>query len=195
MHQCVVVALNQATRDSLAHILKSRGIDSVLLASLGEMHETLSTVPTAGILIELTASITASQVDKRAMQEFLDLYPSAKFRFVDDKVLIVGQSLEEFVEDCLDFQPRVLRKSIRKDKFFALYLSPEISFRHEEKTVTINASAEGYFIYSVREWQIGNPVWLRFLNDSKIQHGTVRSLRPWGNNQFLPGIGIQLDES
>lgn len=194
MHQCVVVALSQAIRDSLAQLLKSRGIDAILLSSLADLHETLSTIPAAGILIELSASITASAEVKKSTQQFLDLYPSAKFRFLDDQVLIVGQSLEEFVADCLDFHPRVLRKSPRNDKFFALYLSPEKSFQHEEKTVTINASPEGYFVFSVREWQIGNPVWLRFLDDPNILHGTVRSLRPWGNNQFLPGIGIKLDE-
>ena len=82
MHQCVVVALNQATRDSLAHILKSRGIESVLLASLADLNVTLSTMP-ARHPHRTLPSITASPQDKKATQELLDLYPSAKFRFLE----------------------------------------------------------------------------------------------------------------
>jgi hypothetical protein len=194
MHQCVVVALSDATRNSLAHILKSRGIDSVLLASLADLNETLSNIPVSGILIELSSFIIASPQDKKVTQELLDLYPSAKFRFLDGQVLIVGKTLEEYLEECRLFPPRLLRKFPRKNIFVALYLSTDPTFLHAEKTVTINVSTEGYFVFSVGEWQIGDHIWLRFLDDDAILHGTIRSLQPWGNNQFLPGIGIQLDE-
>jgi hypothetical protein len=193
MHQCVVVAPNGAIRESMALILKSWGVDSILLESLGELHDTLSTIPVCGILIEISASITASAQHKKETLAFLDLYPAAKFRFIDGKIAILGQSLDEFIDSCLEFQPRVLRKTARNDKYFALYLSADKTFLNDEKTVTINVSTEGYFIYSVREWQIGDRVWLRFLDDAKILQGTVRSVRPWGNNRFLPGIGIKLD--
>jgi hypothetical protein len=157
------------------------------------LHHTLATTPVTGILLELSASIAATANEKKTSLELMDLFPSAKFRFLDGQVLIVGMTLEEFIEVCREFKPRILRKSERKNMYFALYLSDDKTFMHEEKTVTINVSTEGYFIFSVREWQVGNRVWMRFLDDDAILAGTVRSLHPWGNNKFLPGIGIKLD--
>jgi hypothetical protein len=168
-------------------------MDAVLLASLAELPRALETVVVCGILLELTLAIKASPPEKRITQDFVELYPSAKFRLAAPQVLIVGETLDGFVERCLKFKPRSARKSPRGVKHLAVHLSADQTFEDAEKAVTINTSEGGYFVYSSREWIIGSRVWLRFPGDKVAVRGTVRAFRPWGNNQSLPGIGIEVE--
>jgi hypothetical protein len=195
MKTCVVIAASETTQDFVAALLKSMYIDAVLLSSLGELRNTLEKAPVCGILLELTAAITASALDKKATKEFLELYPSAKFRLDGQQVLIPGDTLERFVSKCRQFAPRTIRAAIREARYLAVYLSADESFEDAEKAVTADISNRGCFVCSAREWSVGSRVWLKFLGKDRVIAGTVRSLRPWGNNKYLPGIGIQVDES
>jgi hypothetical protein len=194
MRSCVVVALSEATREFLAGALNSAGMNATLLTSLAELTASLEAVPTCGILLDLTATIAASTQDKRAAQEFLELYPSAKFRFANQQVLIVGETLEAFVARCQQFEPRVTHKYAQVDMYLAVYLSENESFTGAEKSVTVNVADTGYFVYSAREWTVGDAVWIRFHDKEAAICGSVRSVRPWGNNETFPGIGIEVEE-
>jgi hypothetical protein len=195
MRTCVVVALSEATREFLAGALKAAGMNATLLASLTDLAGTLESVPACGILLDLTAMLSASPRNKRVVQEFLELYPSARFRFANQQVLIVGETLEAFVRRCQEFEPRTTRKYAQVDMHLAVYLSADESFDNAEKSVTVNVSDTGYFIYSAREWTVGELVWLRFHGEETAVRGLVRSFRPWGNNKFFPGIGIEVEET
>jgi Tfp pilus assembly protein PilZ len=193
MRTCIVVATSEATRTFVAASLESMGMGSVLVASLGDLPSTLDVTPSCGILLELSTAITALPQHKKAVQELLEHYPLAKFRFAGGQVLIVGEDLKGFVGRCLQFKPRVTRKAARKDRYLALRLSADESFEDAEKVVTFNVSDGGYFVFTVRAWKIGDRVWMRFFGDEATICGTVRSLRPWGNDKFFPGIGVKIE--
>ena len=193
MKTCVVIARNERSRNFLAAALKSLKMKTVLLDSLGELSKTLESVSVCGILLELTTSITASPAEKRAAQEFAELYPFDKFKLVGDEILIVGENLQLFVERCRQFNPRKGRKAARKEAFLAVYLSSENSFENAEKSVCSKMADHGWFAYSVREWHEGSRVWLKLVSDEKALGGTVRSVRPWGDDTLLPGINVILD--
>jgi hypothetical protein len=193
MRTCVVVALSEATRGFIAEQLESMGMGSVLLASLGELPATLDVTPACGILLELSTAITALPQHKKAAQELLEHYPLAKFRFANGQVLIVGENLHGFVDRCLQFEPRVTRKVARKERYLARSLSADETFEDAERVGTFNVSDGGYFVFSAREWTVGDCVWLRFFGDEATIRCTVRSYRPLGNDKFFPGIGIKIE--
>ena len=195
MKTCVVVALNEKTRDFVAVSLKALEMEAVLLPSLGKLRGTLETVSVCGILLELATAITASPQDKKDAQELLELYPFTKFRILDNEVRILGDTLSGFVDKCRQFKPRPIRREFRKVSYLAVYLSADETFEDAEKVVTTNISPSGCFVYSAREWEPGSRVWLMFLGDEAVVCGTVCSSLPWGNNKLLPGIGIRLDTS
>ena len=85
--------------------------------------------------------------------------------------------------------------SIRESKFLAVYLSADETFADAEKVVTSNVSDRGCFVYSARQWALGSRVWPRFPGVEGVFCGNVCSIRPWGNNKFLPGVGVSLDTS
>jgi hypothetical protein len=165
----------------------------VLLASLAELPAALDATPACGILLELSTAITALPQHKKAAQELLERYPTAKFRFAGGQVLIVGESLNGFVDRCSQFEPRVTRRTARKEMYLALFLSADETFEDAERVVTFNVSDGGYFVFSVREWAVGDRVWLRFFGDESTICGSVRSFQRWGNDQVFPGIGIKIE--
>lgn len=195
MMMFVAVALIEDTRNAIAASLEALGMKVTLLASLGELQATLQEIPVSGILLDLITSTKASSLDKQATHELIQLYPQARFKIVGNDVLILGkeQSLERFVNDCRQFKPRIIRKSPRKIRHIAFLLSADDSFDDAEKVVTLNISDGGCFVYSTREWNVGDRVWLRFIDNDIEIRGTVRWWQPWGNNKMIPGIGIKLD--
>lgn len=193
MKTCVVIASPEDARDLVAASLKARGLHTAPLASLGELRGTLETLPACGILLELATAITASTWLKENTRELFELYPFAKFRVAGSRALIIGDTFDSFALKCQEFEPRRIRASIRESKFLAVYLSADETFADAEKAVTSNISDRGCFVYSARRWALGSRVWLRFAGAQAVLCGNVSSMRPWGNNKYLPGIGIQLD--
>jgi len=169
-------------------------MEVTLLASPAELPAVLQKIRACGILLEVITLIKASPTDKKAIQDLLELYPFGKFKLAGNGVLILGkESVEQFVYECRNFNPRTLRKELRKSGHIAVYLSADGTFEDAEKVVTINLSVGGCFVYSIREWSIGKRVWLQFPGDAVVVCGTVCSWQPWGNNKIIPGIGVKLD--
>jgi hypothetical protein len=145
--------------------------------------------------LELATAITTPTWLKESTRELFELYPFAKFRVAGSQALIIGDTLDSFASKCREFEPRRIRASVRESKSIAVYLAADETFVDAEKVVTINISDGGCFVYSAREWALGSRVWLRFPNVEAVFCGTVCSMRPWGNNKLLPGIGVKLDTS
>ena len=195
--KCVVVALSEDIRNLMAASLQSLEVKAVLLPSLGELVATLKTIPVSGILMELTTAIKASPHEKITTQEPIQLYPSTKFRVVDDKIFILGNqsALDRFIVECRQFQPRRIRTSPRVTKYLAVYLSENDSFDDPEKVITTNISERGCFVYSTREWKLGTCVYLRFAGSDMVSRCKVRWSQPWGNSKIIPGIGLEFQTS
>lgn len=190
----MVVAKNEDTRAFVAASLQSKGVDALLLASLSDLTRTLQDNSVNGILLELTTLVTASQADKQVVQEVLEFFPNAKFKVADNDLRVLSHSLEDFVAECNRFKARPIRRCPRKERVLAVYLSADESFEHAEKAVTANISASGIFVYSPHDWNIGERVWLRFPENDVVLSGVIRTFHSWGNNRYIPGIGIKLDQ-
>jgi hypothetical protein len=163
--KCVVVASSEDTRKLVADSLESLGMEATLLASLGELTATLRDVPMCGILLGLQTSIKASAEEKASTHDLIQLYPHAMFKLACNEILVLGKEhhLEEFVHGCRQFEPRTIRKSPRTIKHLAVYLSAEETLEDDtEEAVTLNISAGGSFVNSVREWSEGDRVWRDF---------------------------------
>jgi Tfp pilus assembly protein PilZ len=193
----VVIARDADTQNIIASSLKSEGANVTVLSALGDLPAVLKDIPVNGILLELITSTRSTSQEKQDTNDLIQFYCCARFKFVDNQVRILGHgmTLEQFVSDCRVAKPRTIRKNVRKVRHIALLLSADDEFTSAEKTVTIDISDEGCFVFSSEEWGIGDRVWLRLLDNDCVLTGTVRSWQPWGNNKKMPGIGIQLDFS
>jgi hypothetical protein len=170
-------------------------METVPLASLSQLRQILETVPICGILLEVTAVVHADSQTKEDTHDLFDLYPTVKFRVSGGKVLMLGDTPQTFVARCRQFEPRMIRKEDRESKYIAVHLSASKTFADTEKTITINVSDHGMFVFSSRTWQVGDRVWLKIHDEGAVISAVVRSAKPWGNNKVIPGIGIEIDES
>ena len=193
----VVVARDVGIQKFISSVLETVETGVVMLSALGELPEVLKTVPVNGILIDLITSTRSSLQEKQATNDLIQFYPSSRFKFVDNEVRMLGHgvTLEQFVSDCRLVEPRTIRKSERKIRYIALLLSANGDFDAAEKTVTINVSEEGCFVFTAGEWGVGDRVWLRLLDNDCVLTGTVCLWQSWGNNKKMPGIGVRLDFS
>jgi hypothetical protein len=149
---CVVVALSEDVRDVVAAKLKSLGMEATLVASPEELPAVLEKSPACRILLEVITAIKASPDAKKAIQELSEFYPFGKFKRAGNEVLILGkESLQSFVHDCQQFNPRTLRRDTRHSAYLAVHLCADEKFEDAEKVVTVNVSDQGCFVYSIRE--------------------------------------------
>lgn len=190
-----VVAKNEAARKTLADALQAAGVDAIALNSMAELPALLKEVPVSGILLDLVTSAKATAQEKRETNDLIQLYPHVKTKVIGDEVKILGNgsSLLEFIRDSRSFTPRVVRKREREVRFIGFLISTDSEFSDAEKTVTLNISDDGCFVYSAREWKEGDRVWLRFSENDCVVQGVVCWWQPWGNNKRIPGIGIRFD--
>jgi Tfp pilus assembly protein PilZ len=70
---------------------------------------------------------------------------------------------------------------------------PDLSRRKVEKSVTLNVSQGGCYLYSVRKWKANETAWFVFkeLDDLTPIQADVRWCVPWGTSMKIPGIGVQ----
>jgi hypothetical protein len=190
----IVIGLTEASRATMTSRLNSLGAEAIALASLGELPDALQRIPVCGILLELLASIKASPLEKQMAHDLLELYPLARFKLAGSEILLQSKerTLELFVSECLRRGARTARRSPRINRHLAVYLSPDDTFDDAERVVTCNISQGGCFLYSAREWTVGERVWLRFFGEDAVATGTVCSWRPWGNDKLMPGIGVRI---
>lgn len=192
MSTCAIVSQNTEMQCTVAAAVQSLGINTTIFSSVPDLVQFARETRISGILFELATFLRSSPAEKSMVQELTEIYPCAKFKLIDDTIIIPCKDLKQFVAECRRFQPRTLRKSSRVVKHLSVYLSTNAGFEQAEQSITINMSDDGYFIYSSRAWSLGDRVWVKFVENDKIISGVVRCWRPWGKDKDVPGVGIDV---
>ena len=107
--------------------------------------------------------------------------------------------LEHFINhECRYFRARTIRSSYRHDIHFNISLSRNQDFSSSdvERTITLNASKDGCFIYSSQNWEIRSRVWfvIQELQDQTPISGEIQWCVAWGESMQIPGIGVEFRE-
>jgi len=191
----VIIANDTDIRQKVAAAIAMVGDESIALTALADLPELLKKVPVSGIIIELATSARANPREKQETNALIQLYPNTKVRWTNDELVFFGQgaTFKEFIQDCRSFTPRTVRKAERRIRHIAFLLADNREFEHAEKVVTLNISDGGCFVFSTKDWHVGEKVWLQFADNKSVITGTVRWWQPWGNNKKMPGIGICFD--
>ena len=166
------------------------------------------TNPYQGVMIDLIPSMKASREEKGAAQEILDVFPLIQLKLENETGIIRtisfgsssgSDSLVNFINnECRIFTPRAIRLSVRKSINFTVVMSKEEHMNEKllERTVTMNASQGGCFLFSSQDWSNTADVWfiINELQDKSPIKGDVRWAVSWGNNMAIPGIGISFNK-
>lgn len=160
-----------------------------------------------GVLVDVSTIMRAPKKDRLRFQQLKDLYPVVQLNWNQHEksigTLFYGKSsdtddLESFINrEAIPFKARSIRKDARKNMCLNTLVSRDPGFKGKvEKTVTIDLSRTGCFIYTVSQWVISDYVWFLFKEiDLKTPiKGRIRRISPWGKAMKLPGLGVSFDE-
>lgn len=190
----------------IAAVLKC-GIDADVASSCQEMFDSMAKAPYCGALLDFFTKMKCSSSEKKVLAEISDGFPMMivktasepgqiqAFSFSDVKK---GETIETFIQkECLTVKPRILRASERKNLIFNVIVSdnPRFSAEGLERTVTINVSASGCFVFSVTERVVDSTVWIIFreIEDKTPIKAVVKDVLPWGQKRRLPGFCLEFE--
>lgn len=181
-------------------------IKCAVVHSFEEFYKKRQGEPYSGLLIDIVSSIRASAFDRAKLADLMEVYPSLRLRWdpVEENIRTymtgagTGQriTLKQFVETyCQPFKARSLRFNIRKEIICNVLYSPyaDVEDDHVQKSVTIDLSAGGCFLFSTQRHPVGSLLWLRFIDlvdNSPIQVEVLWG-REWGKAMLIPGIGVR----
>ncbi|WP_250645457.1 PilZ domain-containing protein [Salidesulfovibrio onnuriiensis] len=180
------------------------GADVDCIESPDELHDQLCDVPYNGLLVDVPTMIRSDSANKGRVTRIMERYPVLRLLYNSDHGGIRGlsqggtvranKSLDSFVlNECLTFPARSIRRARRSDLVLNVLLVDDRNRfgRDEERTVTVNVSEQGCFVYSVRAWEASAPAWMVVteLEDPSPIELKVHWTRRWGRSSRLPGIG------
>jgi len=200
----LLVVNNQDIRKNYECILSELGIQFDTVSSLAEMYKVLTRSSYSGIMLDILTKIKETREANILILDVLERFPVIRLGW-DDKTkkisaLFYGQHqgdtpLEHFINhECRYFRARTIRSSYRHDIHFNITLSRNQDFSSSdvERTITLNASKDGCFIYSSQNWEIRSRVWfvIQELQDQTPISGEIQWCVAWGESMQIPGIGV-----
>jgi Tfp pilus assembly protein PilZ len=181
-------------------------IDTVV--SLGELYKVLTKTAYNGIMLDVPTRIMASADDRILVQEAMGTYPVCICNLDQDtgkiKVMLnveqnVKNEFDFFItHQCADFSARKIRKSSRlSHPFKALLLTASGEpTKGAEKTITVNVSNNGVFLFGVEDKKIGDTITfiIKDLDEKAPISGIVRWSTQWESSSRIPGYGIEFSK-
>jgi hypothetical protein len=160
-----------------------------------------------GIVIDIPTKIKALSDHKDLVYSILDRFPVIQANFDRRsgriRALLYGHHersglLEDLIrEACWHSPPRKLRSEERKPLHYNVLLSTQGQFDPQTliRTVTMDVSMNGCFLFSSARFQVGARVWMRVMDlyDKTPIVGIVRHKRRWGEAMVVPGIGVEFE--
>ena len=204
----ILVCKEGASRQAYLNEAKKIGFEVDTVSTFGELFQAMINNPYQGVMVDLVTSMKSSREEKGVAQEILDVFPLVQLKFENETGTIHtisfgnssgSSSLTDFINsECRIFSPRAIRLSARKSINFNVVMSKEESMNEKllERTVTVNASQGGCFLFSSQDWSNTTNVWftLNELQDKSPIKGDIRFVVSWGKNMAIPGIGISFKQ-
>lgn len=179
-------------------------VDVKAVSSFRELYNIMMNSKYSGVMIDQRTKLKAPRNEQKLIDAIIEIFPSIRLNLDKKKGEMKsyyagqrasGESLENFIEkECRPFRPRTVRTDVRKDINLNVIVSRTRKFNKKDmvRTVTINFSKGGCFLYSVDEWTIGESIWLKIkeLDDDRPVYGEIRWVVEWGKALKVPGIGV-----
>lgn len=194
-------------KQAYINAVKPFGVKVDTVPSLSELHKMLCENYYNGVMVDFRTKMKASNKEKELVHDVFEQFPVAQLNFEEKTGSIrsfhysresKGETIESFIkEECRSFIARPIRSSIRKKIHFNVLLSKTGDFAKEgiDRTVTMNVSKGGCFIYSVDDLQSDTRLMMMFkeLEEQTPILGEVRWRALWGEAMQIPGIGVKFE--
>ena len=162
--------------------------------------------PLNGILVDMPTYMRSSEEEKRLLTDLVVLFPALRLRCQEAtgeiRTLPFGTAYPGntppavFVQNyCASTVPRKIRTSERSPLNTPALLSRALPVENLSgaRSVTVNVSRGGCFLVCFEQWAVGDRGWLVLpeLEDNAPIAVEVCSVRLWGEQHVLPGVGVK----
>lgn len=196
------------TREAYTNAINKLGVQYDTVATFKELYYAMAAVPYNGILVDLNTKLRAPKEELSLVENILEKFPVIQLKWEGkaEKIRTYyfgqhkdGGDLGSFVDHhCRFFDSRKISIEKRITVHFSVILAKENDFREEniERTITINVSESGCFIFTNKKWDIRSDAWfiIKGISDQRPIRGEVRWCFEWGKNMQTPGIGVKFQE-
>ncbi|MBN1567432.1 MAG: PilZ domain-containing protein [Acidobacteria bacterium] len=196
-----ILSKNREEEKAITDAVEAFKSDYMVAHSISHLRDILMEQPCNGLLFCIASLVGIDQAGKSFVQTLEQVYPVARIRLNKQKgtfSLIASRSgrvetIADFIHVCSKFHARCLRRSERLSKTLNVLASADPDFSDPMRTFTVNVSPRGCFLYSSREWDIGETVFIQIqeLPGRSTIEGMVIRYVPWGVPFHIQGIGIQ----
>jgi len=202
----ILVCKEGPARDAYLRETASLGVEVDTVDSFGDLFKTMMINAYSGVMVDVVTSVRASRDEKTIAQDILDAFPIVQLRWdsATNQISVISQGnlsgngiLPNFIhEECRSFSPRAIRLDVRKTIHLNIVMcrQEQINASNMERSVSVNISKGGCFLYSSRDWSHTSEVWfiVNELHDKTPILGEIKWRQPWGKSMAIPGIGISL---
>lgn len=201
----LLIAEQGEARKAYVSALDELGVAYDAILSPDEIQDRLNNTPYNGLLVDVPTMIRSASKEKQRVNQAQEWFPTLKLLYNPQYGGIRGMhaggtvnqnlSLAEFVQgECTRFTARTVRLAVRAELIFNVVLlaRPDQPLHEAERSVTMNISELGCFVFTVRDWRTQGRCWLRFqeFGETGPIEAQVRWQRPWGESMRIPGIGV-----
>jgi hypothetical protein len=200
----ILVCKEGDARQAYLNEMKALGVEVDVVSSYYEFFKTRASTPYQGLMIDLVTQMKMAVEEKNVSKEILGFFPTIQLKWDAESGSIrnislgkatTSGSLKEFIHtECQSFMARAVRLNMRKIVHLNVLLSNDESMNEKalERTVTINISMGGCFLFSGRDWLNAPKAWfiINELQDNIPIAGDIRWSVEWGKQMMMPGIGL-----
>jgi len=203
-NKILLVVKDEIRKSAYLGLLDKYDVCWNVVGSLKEAINHASEDPHNGILIDMPLLIRTSAAVKIAVDDLLGALPGATLNFNalsgELRILPRGEkssdcsSIEQFIAICAKFHPRILFSKKRVPIHYNALLAITPDLENSDRTVCIDISIGGCFLFCVKEdISINSPVWIKLvgLNYENPIEGIVKWICKWGTTNKIPGIGVE----
>lgn len=203
----LLIAQEGAARDLYTRAIRRIGahVDSVI--SIEDFQGAVVTSAYNGIVIDIPTKIQALNRHQDLVNSILERFPVIQVNQEKStgriRALLYGRHQRQgelnalIQEACFSGPPRRFRAAERRDVNFNLLLARSRDFDSGaiERSVTINISQGGCFVFTTARFQKGQRVWIRIMEfyDKTPIACVVIHKRKWGRKMAIPGIGVRFE--
>ncbi len=200
----ILVVKDQTRKASYLSLLENFDVHWKVVGSLKDAINAAAEEPHNGVLIDLPLMVRAHQAIRVGIDDVINGLPSGtlnihapsgEIRLLQrgDRALQCS-SIEHFISMCAGVSPKLIFSRKRVHHHYNALLASTPDLREPDRTVCIDISTGGCFLFCVREdVAIDSTVWIKLIgfNDAAPIEAVVRWVREWGTTQTIPGIGVE----
>lgn len=199
---CLAVIAREPVYDALRRFFDPFGVRLCHTDNITDLFRTLPETQVNGIVTDIPILVRASLNDKMLFEGIEGIFPNIRLNWNEHagfRILFTDpkrsgeEHLRAFLQRCLAFSPRPLRRNDRKECHLNLLMWEEGEPEDRaHKAFTMDVSHNGLFVCTCDPPPFGVEVRLSILELSPLPfRATVRWQRGWGMSSTIPGFGAR----